>query len=725
MDLDTPVYSKGNKEGELYSKKTIGELAIGDFIYDINGELTEVIHLNPIIFEDVYKIIFEDGEEIECNGEHLWKIYDKCSSNKSLLLEKDTQFLYDYYSNTDNSGYRYYVPCCINNELFSSKIKEKAIIKIEKTNKKKPMRCITVSNESGLFLCGDKFTTTHNSYLAAPYIMTRSILIPNHATYIMCPAGTQAQETFTKIEDLAKCKIQSVSGATKVFWDELIKAGTSDGFVHDKNSYHCELFNGSTINTLNSNPKTIVGMRSYLNFYDEAGKIDREFFALTKPFLSQDMDFITGKDINVNCYPRQFPTQMIYSSSAEDMDSELYDQYKDCALRMIAGFNDVFVCDISCEFSLHPMLDGNPYRPLLSQEVVDEAFRANEYRATREYYNKFDISGGQDALVKRTTLIANSKAFLPSYNNEDNTKKYVIAYDPASKLDNSFVLIGELFEDPEKGWMVRLVNAINLIELLPDGKKRIIQKPEQIERIKQLLLDYNGATPDYDNVERIIIDAGSGGGGFDISQFLLKNWKGNDGREHMGLIDLEDKYLKEEKNNFPSAINKLTLANFTADKVKMYTACQDMINQGLVIFPKSLNLKNEMEFEYFDNDNNLIIKTERLDTKEVKSITEIDLLKEELVAMQKTIVNGTTRFDTLPSKKNQGMHDDRADCCAMICKFLADLRKDSLLKTAKPKTDGFNKLFQHGKKLGQSQQNRMNNGMANPFAGEARNNPFI
>ena len=42
------------------------------------------------------------------------------------------------------------------------------------------------------------------SYLSAPYMMARSILIPNHHTYIMCPAGNQAQETFGKLEDLAK-----------------------------------------------------------------------------------------------------------------------------------------------------------------------------------------------------------------------------------------------------------------------------------------------------------------------------------------------------------------------------------------------------------------------------------------------------------------------------------------------------------------------------------------
>ena len=98
--------------------------------------------------------------------------------------------------------------------------------------------------------------------------MARSILIPNHHSYIMCPSGNQAQETFGKIEDLAKNKIASVQGATAVFLGELVKLNAGDdGFVHDKNSHHCELYNGSTINTLNSVAKNIVGIRSHLNFY--------------------------------------------------------------------------------------------------------------------------------------------------------------------------------------------------------------------------------------------------------------------------------------------------------------------------------------------------------------------------------------------------------------------------------------------------------------------------
>ena len=62
LSLDTPIYSTISDRGEKYPKKTIGDLKIGDKIYEENGKLTEVIHLNPIIFEDVFEVEFEDGE---------------------------------------------------------------------------------------------------------------------------------------------------------------------------------------------------------------------------------------------------------------------------------------------------------------------------------------------------------------------------------------------------------------------------------------------------------------------------------------------------------------------------------------------------------------------------------------------------------------------------------------------------------------------------------------
>jgi len=74
--------------------------------------------------------------------------------------------------------------------------KQKAIINVTKTEKKIPMRCITVSNKSGLFLCGNNYTVTHNSFMASVFLMTRALLLPNTNSYIMRPSGRQAQETF-------------------------------------------------------------------------------------------------------------------------------------------------------------------------------------------------------------------------------------------------------------------------------------------------------------------------------------------------------------------------------------------------------------------------------------------------------------------------------------------------------------------------------------------------
>ena len=57
---------------------------------------------------------------------------------------------------------------------------------------------------------------------------------------------------------------------------------------------------------------------------------------------------------------------------------------------------------------------------------------------------------------------------VPEFKNPGN-KRYIISYDPSTKLDNSVILIGELFKDEEKGWMVKLVNCVNLIEILKNG----------------------------------------------------------------------------------------------------------------------------------------------------------------------------------------------------------------------------------------------------------------
>ena len=471
VSLDTPVYYRTTDRGEKIEKKTIGDLKVGDVIYDESGNLTEVMHLNSIVIDDEYIVEFEDGEKISCNAEHLWKVkdlsFDKNNKYEDKWVLRNTEFIFDNFDTRKrkNKGWndnRFFVPmnapinypkmwylpipayllglwlgdgyssapaicgaredlkeiqtylepicktlqykecnkgdknCDVlyidrdkemkeagfdtkaafikrlrylnlyNNkhipdrylyapiedrlallqglmdtdgtidkrngncsfaqsnydfclqfqkllaslgikssisekkmryvkqdgtlakawEVFFSTSKEmpcfklqrkyqylpdslankyyqKAIVNVTKTGRKIPMRCITVSNHSGLFLCGNNYTVTHNSYLVTPFMMARALLLPNTNTYIMAPSGGQAQGTFTKLEDLAKGNIASVIGVSSVFLDECVRMNsTADPFTHAKQSYSVELYNGSTINTLNSVIKNIVGIRS-------------------------------------------------------------------------------------------------------------------------------------------------------------------------------------------------------------------------------------------------------------------------------------------------------------------------------------------------------------------------------------------------------------------------------------------------------------------------------
>lgn len=182
------------------------------------------------------------------------------------------------------------------------------------------------------------------------------------------------------------------------------------------------------------------------------------------------------------------------------------------------------------------------------------------------YYNIFDADGGEDVFVKRSVILKNSYSYFPEYFN-DGTKKYIIAYDPSSKLDNSIVGIAELFRDEEKGLMLKMVNCENLIELLPNGEKAIIQKPQQIELIKKMLLDYNRGALDYENIDLFIIDAGAGGGGFDIAAFLMNEWLDDKGKSHLGMIDENDPYMKLRLDDYPANAKNLRLFNFKRDKV--------------------------------------------------------------------------------------------------------------------------------------------------------------
>ena len=329
------------------------------------------------------------------------------------------------------------------------------------------------------------------------------------------------------------------------------------------------------------------------------------------------------------------PNQRILLSSAESTDTELFDTYKLCAMKMLAGDPNYFVVDLNCEMSLHPSMDGKPCQPLLSQQVIDDAMSKNEVKAMREYYNIFDGNNSEDSVVRRSAIERNMETYAPILASEGRDEKYILCYDPASRLDNSFVLAVKYWRDEERGWMMKVVNGVNFLERLPDGTKKIIAKPEQIRRFKKMMIDYNGnvfGARDWENLH-ILIDPGSGGGGADVATYLLDDWVDDNNEQHFGIIDKKDKYFALEAPKFPRAKEILDLPTASGNKIEMFAAVTDLVEQNLVIFPKPLNVHLEFEYDIINEDGSRGIKHVRASKEEIRALTEIDLMITELCAL--------------------------------------------------------------------------------------------
>ena len=191
--------------------KRVGEIKIGDKIYDKDKNLTEVLDIHQASRKDkLYKITLENGEVFKASGPHEWVVHN----NKGLLSSVTTdeifnKFEYEYfipklnfpvrlyngytveerkellYSMTGNSeleiikldeytdeivelanslGYYTYYE---NEKLVINKTKSKRLTRIVKVEKikdnYKDYFCFEVDSESHTYLIGNTFTITHNS----------------------------------------------------------------------------------------------------------------------------------------------------------------------------------------------------------------------------------------------------------------------------------------------------------------------------------------------------------------------------------------------------------------------------------------------------------------------------------------------------------------------------------------------------------------------------------
>lgn len=565
--------------------------------------------------------------------------------------------------------------------------------------------------------------------LLALFTIIKGLLFNNYRTYICSGTADQSQETFKKIEDIALKNIESMTGLTDVFKNEVeISQANSNGFIHNPMGFTYRLYNGSFVKTLNSNINAKRGKRCECVCFDEGGWLSEEEFNVISAFTTLDSNFKLGGNIDISSLPKEFPHQLLYASSASSIDTAFYQKYRDFSKKMMLGDPKYFVADINCDVVINATFHGKPYVPLLNRETVETELRNNPEKAQREYYNKFTQDGNVNQIIKRALIVRNSYTRPPVLCNDTNERTFVLAYDPARSTDNSILGIGELLYNEEDGYTMDIVNVVSFSDL-GLRRKTPMMTQDQIKEIRKILLDYNGEALDYDNIEIFLADAGSGGGGNSwVRDSLIEDWKDKKGNPHRGLLDKEynngDVYAKR----YPNAVEKLKLIEPSKYKSEMFEALIKMVEADKIHFTEKYDNKGYLNIMEVDtklmNESEEKIRAEldkldlsidkyeneleerlslieaaktqvyKLTPDEEVALVQIDAMKEEIVNICRNKREGGKDSFKLPAYKDADtgaseatMHDDRAYVLAMLGWYLSEKRMDHIRN--KKRTNNF------------------------------------
>jgi hypothetical protein len=509
---------------------------------------------------------------------------------------------------------------------------------------------------------------------AAIFLQTKLLLIPNYKVFISTLTADQSADTFKKLEDIALQRIPQFRTCTDIFAREVEKSGfSSTGFIHDQSGHRFRLYNGSELVTLSSNLNALRGKRGSVLF-DENAWQDSEHLSVLENYINVDSNFGLGTQTQVLLDPVQMPLQLLYVSSAGDVTYPFYQKLKTYTKKMIAGDSNYFVCDLDANTVLnYSTVDGIPIKSHLTKEQIEKQIEDDPDRADQELFNHFRRGAGHNSVVSMETLIRNSKVRLPLFVNDTGKRKFLLVYDPARNFDGSIIGIFETIEDKNIGYKLVLQNMVSMVDRDTE-KKTPLPMPEQLKIIKELMINYNGKAPEWENIE-FYIDAGAGGGGLSaVADSLMDDWLDEHGQLHRGIIDPVHKQYETSRKRYRNAAEIVRLVEPKAYKKIMFDSLEKNLKLGLIEFPEYDN----KEFITLAEESGEIKRIE-LTQQEIEALTQCNLAKQELMYMCRyETPNGGITYDLVKDKQRK-MHDDRAYVCAMAAYALSLMRRTELL----------------------------------------------
>ena len=427
--------------------------------------------------------------------------------------------------------------------------------------------------------------------------------------------------------------------------------------------------------------------RATLVFFDEAAFSSDELIAVCEAFATQNTEFVTSVDegFNPDTLKRKCPTQLVYASSQDDMSKMFYTHYKNFTKKMLAGDRDYFVADMICDTAIKTFMNGKPYTPLLTQDKVDAAMKANREKALREYYNQPTRDGGVNQIIKWGTIRRNESFYLPQLSYKEGTT-ICLALDPARTIDNSILGAMRITNDPNYGYIGEIVNCVNMFDSA-SKKGYKLDSNRQLSEIRNYLALYNGQHNDYVNIDSLLVDQGAGGGGVSTyADGLLNDWVDKDGRTHRGLIDASHDIYTGYKSRYPNAVDKLRLISPRKYRTQMVDEFIELMNLGVIKFP--YEYKQEFISISEKGENGESIEHYELTDDEIASLMNIDLMKVETTSIYKyENAEKTTKTYALAKDKENSIHDDRFYVLIMLAHRLYELRRGQIITPKKTTID--------------------------------------
>lgn len=87
---------------------TMGELKVGDYVFDRLGKPTKITGVYPQGLLDTYKVTLKDGREILCNDEHIWSVFTSKGNLKNMTVREMLDNGIFIHDNPEHA--KYYIP---------------------------------------------------------------------------------------------------------------------------------------------------------------------------------------------------------------------------------------------------------------------------------------------------------------------------------------------------------------------------------------------------------------------------------------------------------------------------------------------------------------------------------------------------------------------------------------------------------------------------------------